>query len=88
MDYLWVNLPILINRGDEIAEAVEPYGLGLVLDSSDPAAIGRSLVAYAGYLLRSQAVRGDRPPESPRFQWSRMVQPLLHFCRETAAKSA
>ena len=83
MDYLWANLPILINRGDEIAEIVEPHGLGLVLNSSDASEICRSLLAYAGNASHSEAARQAIREQKARFQWSRMVQPLVNFCRET-----
>jgi len=82
MDYLWANLPILINRGDEIAELVEQHGLGLLLDSSDASEICSSLLAYAGNASRIAAARQAIQQQKARFEWSRMVQPLVSFCRE------
>jgi SAM-dependent methyltransferase len=81
LDYLWADLPIFINEGDETAALVEKHGLGIVVRSNDPAELCSELLAYLRDGSRRQAaVAGIRKIKS-QFRWKSAVAPLQQFCR-------
>jgi hypothetical protein len=81
LDYLWADLPIFINQGDEVADLVAKYGLGIVPQSNDPADLCRELLAYLhDGSRRETAVAGIRKIKD-QFRWPSAVAPLQQFCR-------
>lgn len=84
LDYLWANLPIFINRGDEIGELVARHGIGIVADSNDPAELQRVLLDYVrDPARRERAVAAVREVKK-NFLWSSTVRPILRFCQGVA----
>lgn len=81
LDYLWANLPILINQGDETAELVAQHGIGVVAESNRAEDLQRALLQYVrNDARRRQAVEAVRELRET-FRWSSTVQPLLRFCQ-------
>lgn len=84
LDYLWANLPIFINRGDEIGELVARHGIGIVADSNDPDELQRVLLDYVrDPARRERAVAAVREVKK-NFLWSSTVRPILRFCQGVA----
>lgn len=79
LDYLWANLPIFINRGDEIGELVAQHGIGVVADSSDPAELQRALLDYVRDASRRRHAVAAVCQVKKEFLWSSTVQPILRF---------
>ncbi len=79
LDYLWANLPIFINKGDETADLVAQHGIGVVADSSDPAELERSLLEYVQDEARRQRAVAAVRQVKREFLWSSTVQPILRF---------
>ncbi len=81
MDYFWAGLPILINRGDEIAELVANHNMGIVLPSDDPKQIEQALLEYAEDRPRQKQAAAAVAAMAAPFRWSQTVKPLEEFCR-------
>jgi glycosyltransferase involved in cell wall biosynthesis len=80
LDYLWARLPVLITDGDITSQWVQEYGLGRVVPEADENAVAEGL----NFLL-ARAKDSFSPAFAPlveRFAWPRVVEPLLHYCRE------
>jgi glycosyltransferase involved in cell wall biosynthesis len=81
MDYLWAGMPMLINRGDEIADMVAQHGMGIVLQGDDPTDIEQALLEYAEDRPRQQRAAAAVVAVAAHFRWSQTVKPLEEFCR-------
>jgi GT2 family glycosyltransferase/glycosyltransferase involved in cell wall biosynthesis len=84
LDYVWAGLPMVVTRGDAAAEMVEKYGLGIVVDYGDVAAvsegIARLLLALETGLEESYRDRFDLA--RAELTWEKAAQPLIRFCRQ------
>jgi hypothetical protein len=80
MDYFWAGLPMLINRGDEIADLVERHGMGIVLQNDDPEHIRQALLEYVEDRPRQQRAAAAVAAIAAQFRWSQTVKPLVEFC--------
>jgi glycosyltransferase involved in cell wall biosynthesis len=82
IDYLWARLPVVVTRGDALAELVETRGLGAAVDPGDvdglAAALGRVLSDSA---FRSACVANVDEVVS-ELTWPRVLRPLVEFCRD------
>lgn len=79
LDYLWANLPIFINKGDETADLVAQHGIGVVADSSAPAELQRALLEYVQDDARRQRAVAAVRQVKKEFLWSSTIQPILRF---------
>jgi glycosyltransferase involved in cell wall biosynthesis len=84
LDYLWADLPLLINRGDDMADLAARHGLGVVPDTCDPDELAKRLLEYAGCPERQQAARQAIRAIKDRFRWRTVLRPLVDFCRRHA----
>ena len=80
LDYLWAGLPMVLGRGDELAERSEREGLGLPVREGDVDAVASAIAT----LLDAPAT----PERTARFaalrdelSWARVVEPIRAFCR-------
>ncbi len=81
LDYLWADLPIFINQGDEVAALVAKHGLGIVPQSNNPAELCRELLAYVRDRSRRHAAVAGIRKIKDQFRWRLAVDPLQQFCR-------
>jgi glycosyltransferase involved in cell wall biosynthesis len=84
LDYLWADLPLLINRGDDMADLAARDGLGVVPDACEPDELAKRLLEYAGCPERQQAARQAIREIKDRFRWRTVLRPLVDFCRRHA----
>lgn len=78
MDYVWAGLPMVVTRGDSVADLVERRGLGIVVEHGDDGAVAEGILRLL-----------ERPgPEAPfdaareELTWKRCAEPLISFCRD------
>lgn len=80
LDYLWAGLPMVLGRGDELADRIEREGLGLTVPQGDVDAVAAAIATLV-----------DTPPTAIRtarfaalrdeLAWARVVEPIRAFCR-------
>jgi glycosyltransferase involved in cell wall biosynthesis len=84
LDYFWASLPVVATGGDALAEIVESTGAGLTVPPEDLDALEDALYTMlTDGALRARA-RGGTQQIVDEFRWSRVLAPLVEFCREPA----
>ncbi len=80
LDYIWAGLPMVLGRGDDLAERIERERLGLTVREGDVDAVASAIAT----LLDQPAT----PERAARFEalrdelsWARVVAPIRDFCR-------
>ncbi|SNR38759.1 Glycosyltransferase, GT2 family [Haloechinothrix alba] len=82
LDYLWAGLPIVTTDGDAFADLVRAEGLGRTVPAADQHALADALekVLYdEEFAARCSARIAD---VARRYTWPRVLEPLVHFCRD------
>jgi glycosyltransferase involved in cell wall biosynthesis len=82
LDYLWAGLPMVLTRGDSMADLVERRRLGATVDFEDDRAFAAACAALLDDADR-MADTAQRVRElAPSFRWDEAARPLVDFCRE------
>lgn len=81
LDYIWACLPIVCTQGDLLAELVENEDLGITVPPGDVEAVAAALVRLLDDSALSNTYRANLEIVRERFHWSRVVQPIVQFCR-------
>lgn len=80
-DYLWGGLPIITSSAPGTDEILVRYGAGSIVQEEPADAFAREIVSVLGERSRYEAmVRGTRAFVGDH-QWSRVLEPLVVFCR-------
>jgi hypothetical protein len=83
VDYIWAGLPMVVTRGDELADMVAARGLGDTVDFGDV----DGWIAAIETLLDDDTARADAAGRAlivaEELRWSRVARPLLELV-ETA----
>jgi glycosyltransferase involved in cell wall biosynthesis len=82
LDYLWAALPIVATGGDGLAEFVKEHGIGRVVPAGDVDALEQALHDLLADPERSRECRDRMHGVADGLRWSRVLEPLLDFCRE------
>lgn len=82
LDYLWASLPVVATAGDSFGDLIELERFGLAVPPGDVDALEDALFRLlTDEDLRAECVsRAASVAES--YRWSRVLQPVLDFCRE------
>jgi glycosyltransferase involved in cell wall biosynthesis len=82
LDYLWAGLPIVATSGDTFGRLIDAGGLGVTVPEQDVDALVEALTRtlYDGDFAAS--CRRNVEQARPEFVWTRVLAPLLEFCRE------
>ncbi len=75
MDYLWANLPMVVNGGDVLSDLVKVHGLGEVVAVGDKTAVASRLI---------DLLRQPIPPQQfevviKQYYWSTIAVPLFEY---------
>jgi GT2 family glycosyltransferase len=81
LDYLWASLPIVATGGDALAGVIEAEGLGLTVGPGDADALEEALFRLLDDGDLNARCRSALARVAPRYRWSRVLEPLLEFCR-------
>jgi glycosyltransferase involved in cell wall biosynthesis len=80
LDYLWAGLPMVLTRGDSMAELVERRALGATVAPED----GEGFAAACAELLADDGARARTAARvretAPSFRWEEVARPLVEFC--------
>jgi glycosyltransferase involved in cell wall biosynthesis len=86
LDYLWAGLPIVVTRGDSMAELAEREGLGATVDFEDDAAFARACAALLDDAERRTATQRRVRAVADSFRWKQAARPLVRYCVEHAER--
>ena len=80
LDYLWAGLPMVLTRGDSMAELVERRGLGVTVGPEDD----EGFAAACTELLDDRRKREETARRvmgvASSFRWEEAARPLVEFC--------
>jgi len=80
LDCVWAALPVICTRGDTLADLIASRGMGITVPPESPEALADDIVAMADAGRRESAAAALRDA-APEFHWSRVVEPLVRFCK-------
>ena len=75
MDYLWANLPMVVNGGDVLGELVAKHGLGFVVPVGDVTAVAHSIIQ----LLKNPVSPDQFETVTVQFTWPQVAEPLKQY---------
>jgi glycosyltransferase involved in cell wall biosynthesis len=82
IDYIWAGLPMILGSGDDLGERVAEAGIGHALAPGDVSGLSRAM----SEMLSDSRWRERREPAFATLRnemtWTRVMQPLIKFCRE------
>jgi len=81
LDYLWASLPIVATDGDTFGGLIAAHGLGRAVPAQDLDALEEALEAMLYDDEASSAARAAVRAFADRYAWSRVLAPLVEFCR-------
>jgi glycosyltransferase involved in cell wall biosynthesis len=81
LDYLWAGLPMVCTRGDVFAALVDAHGLGLTVEPGDVDGLADALERILSDDDFAAACRANVEALAPEYHWSRVLAPLVAFCR-------
>jgi glycosyltransferase involved in cell wall biosynthesis len=81
LDYLWAGLPIVATGGDTFASLIESKGLGITVPAGDVEALEEALFRLLDDEAFAAGCRQRLAEIVPDHAWSRVLSPLMEFCR-------
>jgi glycosyltransferase involved in cell wall biosynthesis len=81
LDYLWAGLPLISSAGDVFGELIDRQQLGLTVPPGDVEALAQAILALAEKTDFRQMCATNVRRAAEEFQWGKVAQPLVEFCR-------
>jgi GT2 family glycosyltransferase/glycosyltransferase involved in cell wall biosynthesis len=81
LDYLWASLPIVATGGDSLASLIETSGIGITVPPGDVDALEEALFRLLDDDSYRAQCREAIEAIVPAYHWSKVLDPLLEFCR-------
>jgi hypothetical protein len=81
LDYIWARLPMVVSRGDTLAELVEHHRLGIGVDVGDVEGFAMALLTLASQPNRKEQFADAFTQIRQAFMWPEVLKPLLAFCQ-------
>jgi GT2 family glycosyltransferase/glycosyltransferase involved in cell wall biosynthesis len=81
LDYLWTCLPIVATAGDTFADLIDSKGLGITVPAGDAEALEEALFRLLDDEAANAECRARLAEVMPNHAWSRVLAPLVAFCR-------
>lgn len=82
LDYLWAGLPVVLTKGDVLAELVEQNDLGRTVPAGSAIAMGDAIVGMLGDDDAMARHRANIEGIAGRLTWSQALVALADFCRD------
>jgi GT2 family glycosyltransferase len=81
LDYLWASLPIVATAGDSLAGLIETRDIGIAVPAGDVDALEAALFRILDDEAFHASCRASIERLAPDYRWSKVLEPLLEFCR-------
>jgi GT2 family glycosyltransferase/glycosyltransferase involved in cell wall biosynthesis len=81
LDYFWASLPVVTTGGDALADLLEESGAGIAVPAEDVDALEAALYVLLTDEDRQLACRKASLTLADEYRWSRVLEPLVEFCR-------
>jgi glycosyltransferase involved in cell wall biosynthesis len=81
LDYIWAAVPVVATKGDALADLIDENGLGITVPPNDVAALEEALFRLVDDDELAAVCHKNLAELAPRFTWTKVLEPLLEFCR-------
>ncbi len=81
LDYLWASLPVVATGGDSFGDVIDEFGVGLTVPPGDVDALETALFRLLDDRELAEACREASGRLAEEYRWSRVLEPLIEFCR-------
>ncbi len=83
LDYLWAGLPMVVTRGDSLAQQAEAHGLARLVEPGDALGLAQALEAVLAQGPLTPLDRQQRAETlTQHLHWPRVAAPLVDYCRQ------
>lgn len=79
-DYIWAGLPLILTRGDSLAEMVQRRGLGRTVGAADVEGWKRAILELAGAPDERAEIRNKLRDLATEYHWEKVAEPLIRYC--------
>ena len=80
LDYFWASVPVVATEGDALADLIDQSG-GITVPPGDVDALEDALFRILDDDELAAVCRKNLAELAPEFTWTRVLEPLLRFCR-------
>jgi glycosyltransferase involved in cell wall biosynthesis len=80
LDYMWAGLPMVLTRGDSMAELVEQRGLGATVDAEDSEGFAEACAELLDDADRRAEIVQRVHAVAASFRWEEAARPLVDYC--------
>jgi glycosyltransferase involved in cell wall biosynthesis len=81
LDCIWAGLPVICTSGETLGDMIAARGMGITVPPGSIEELAQAIVELAEPARRASA-SAAMASAAPEFHWSRVIEPLLRFCRE------
>jgi glycosyltransferase involved in cell wall biosynthesis len=82
LDAIWAELPMVLTRGDVLAEEFEQLGLGHAVDAGDVDQVAWALDAILSEVEPRASRQAAFDELKLKYDWARATEPLKEYCRD------
>lgn len=76
LDYLWSKLPMVVTKGDILADIISSYGLGEIVDERDHIGLAQKIIK----VIENDEYRKNFDGIRANYYWSQIIGDLNGFC--------
>ncbi len=76
LDYLWAELPMILTRGDSMADLCEKNDLGVVVDFESPAEIKKAIETIANNKSVAKKMSENIRGVKPEYRWQKVADTI------------
>lgn len=80
LDYIWARLPIILTKGDVLAEKIGQFHGGIVVDYQDPRAIAQAIEKLYSDHQYYLACQEGLEKLNLELAWNKAAYPLIQYC--------
>lgn len=81
LDYLWATLPMVVTKGDSLADLAEKHGFGKVVGYEDPAMIARSILEIIDKPEVETEIKKNIDKFRNQFIWDNLIDTLVQLIK-------
>lgn len=87
LDYLWCELPMILTKGDYMADLVEGNELGYCHIASNPDDLARKIIQLIENKEDYEKAKNNIHNIKEEYRWENVVKPLVDFCENPYTSS-
>jgi glycosyltransferase involved in cell wall biosynthesis len=79
LDHIWTELPTICSRGDYMAEIIERYGFGLIVDDRTPTQFAEAINKLRSDSELILKIKNNLKNKKNLFTWEQTLEPLTSY---------